>query len=222
MLLQCTDEGSNGRSLLADGHIDTIDRLACLIETLLVDDGINGDGGLTRLTVADDELTLSATDGNHRVDGLQACLQRFLHGLTIDNAGSLAVERHFESISQIDVAFAVDSLSQRINDASKHVVVDTDGGDTFCTLHNLSFLNTRRGAKEHAAHIVFLQVHHDSHCAVLKLQQFVGFSITKTVNTGHAVADGEHGAHLVEFLGAGDSLQLVEQHLGYFAWFDFI
>ena len=63
MLLQRADKGSNGTGLLTDGHIDTIDRLACLIETLLVDDGINGDGGLTRLTVTDDELTLSATDG---------------------------------------------------------------------------------------------------------------------------------------------------------------
>ena len=53
MLLERAHKGSNGTGLLADGYIDTIDRLACLIETLLVDDGINGDGGLTCLTVTD-------------------------------------------------------------------------------------------------------------------------------------------------------------------------
>ena len=61
MLLKRAHEGCNSTGLLTNGYIDTIDRLACLIETLLIDDGINGDGGLTSLTVANDELTLSSS-----------------------------------------------------------------------------------------------------------------------------------------------------------------
>ena len=116
MLLQCRDKGCNGTSLLTDGHIDTIDRFACLIEALLVDDGIHGDSGLTRLTVADDKLTLATADGNHRVNGLQTCLQRFLNGLTVNHTRGLAVERHLKSVAQINIALAVNGLSQRIDD----------------------------------------------------------------------------------------------------------
>ena len=44
----------------------------------LVDDRVQGDSGLTRLTVTNDELTLTTTDRNHRVDSLQASLQRLM------------------------------------------------------------------------------------------------------------------------------------------------
>ena len=47
----------NGGELLTNGDIDAIDVLAAL-----VDDGIDGDGRLTCLTVADNQLTLSAAD----------------------------------------------------------------------------------------------------------------------------------------------------------------
>ncbi len=54
--------GHRGR-LLSDGHIDADDVLP-----LLVDDRIDGDGRLSRLTVSDDQLTLSPSDGEHGVD----------------------------------------------------------------------------------------------------------------------------------------------------------
>ena len=37
---------------------------------LLVDDGVNGDGGLASLPVTDDQLTLATADGHKRVDSL--------------------------------------------------------------------------------------------------------------------------------------------------------
>ena len=48
VLLKSLNNGSNRRSLLADGHIDTVNALAPL-----VDDGIDGNRRLTCLTVAD-------------------------------------------------------------------------------------------------------------------------------------------------------------------------
>ena len=57
---------------------------------------------------------------------------------------------------------------------------------------------------------------------VLKLQQLVGLGVAQSVDTGHTVADGQHGTHLVELLDIGDTLELVEQDLGYFAWFNLI
>lgn len=43
---------------------------------LLVDDRVDADGGLARLTVTDDQLTLSAPDGDQSVHGLEAGLRR--------------------------------------------------------------------------------------------------------------------------------------------------
>ena len=59
--------------LLANGDVDTVQLLLgviSLVEALLVDDGVNGDGGLASLPVTDDQLTLATADGHKRVDSL--------------------------------------------------------------------------------------------------------------------------------------------------------
>ena len=209
VFLQRRDEGRHGRGFLSDGHVDAIDGLSCLVETLLVDDGIDGNSGFTRLAVADDELALSASDGNHRVDGFQTGLQRLFHGLTIDDARRLAVERHFEGVRQVDVALSINGFAQRIDDATEHIVVYTNRCDAVCALHDHTFLDACRRAEQHAADVVFLKVHHDGHRAVLELQEFVGLGVSQSVDAGHAVADGQHGAYLVEFLLIGKAFELV-------------
>ena len=72
------------RVLLADRDVDAHDAV-----TLLVDDRVDRDGRLAGLAVADDELTLAAADRRHRVDRLDAGLERLVHGLAADDAGRL-------------------------------------------------------------------------------------------------------------------------------------
>src|SRR5690606_2505365 len=62
--LQSFHHARHGGCLLADGHVDANDVLA-----LLIDDGVDHQGGLARLAVADDQLPLAPADGNHGVDG---------------------------------------------------------------------------------------------------------------------------------------------------------
>jgi hypothetical protein len=78
----------DGRLLLPDRVIDADHAFAALI-----DDRVDGDGGLARLTVADDQLALAAADRHHAVDRLQPGLQRLLHRLPIDDAGREALDR---------------------------------------------------------------------------------------------------------------------------------
>ena len=68
----------DGRLLLADGDVEAENALA-----LLVDDRVDRDGGLAGLAVADDELALTAADRDHRVDGLDAGLERLLDRLAL-------------------------------------------------------------------------------------------------------------------------------------------
>ena len=56
---------------------------------LLVDDRVDRDGGLAGLAVADDQLALAAADRDHRVDGLDAGLERLVDGLALDDARRL-------------------------------------------------------------------------------------------------------------------------------------
>ena len=73
------DNLGDGGPLLTDGDVDAVQLLLLvsgLVEALLVDDGVDGDGGLAGLTITDDQLTLATTDGHKRVDGLDASLQR--------------------------------------------------------------------------------------------------------------------------------------------------
>ena len=75
------------RALLADGDVDAEHVLA-----LLVDDRVDADGGLARLAVADDQLALPAPDGDHGVDGLEARLERLLHGAPVHDARRVALD----------------------------------------------------------------------------------------------------------------------------------
>ena len=88
MIFQLAHNRGNGRLLLADRHVDTLDA-----GIFLVDDRVDGDGGLTNLAVTDDQLTLATTDWHHGVDGFQTSLDRLINGLTSDNAGSHFLDR---------------------------------------------------------------------------------------------------------------------------------
>ena len=46
------------------------------VESLLVDDGVNGNCGFAGLTIANDQLTLTTTNGYQRIDGLDASLKK--------------------------------------------------------------------------------------------------------------------------------------------------
>src|SRR5271157_2206165 len=72
---------SHGGPFLADRHVDTLN-----IGIFLVNYGVNSNRGLTGLAVSDDKFTLPTADRNHRVDGLDAGLQRLLHRLPLDDA----------------------------------------------------------------------------------------------------------------------------------------
>ena len=63
------DDLSYGRALLPDGDINADD-----VAAFLIDDRVDGDGGLAGLAIADDQLALAATDRNHAVDRLQTGL----------------------------------------------------------------------------------------------------------------------------------------------------
>ena len=77
--------------------------------------------------VADDELALATADRGHRVDRLDAGLQRLVHRLALHDAGRLQLER--ATGLGLDLAEAVDRLAERVDDAAEEGVADGDRED---------------------------------------------------------------------------------------------
>ena len=112
-------ERDDRRHALADRDVDRDDA-----GVLVVDDRVDRDRRLARLTVADDQLSLAAADRDHRVDRLQAGLHRFLDRLALDDAGRLELGR--AALGRVDVALAVERAPERVDDASEQGLADGD------------------------------------------------------------------------------------------------
>ena len=83
MLLQRRDNFSDLGLPLSNCNIDTNHVLPLLIEN-----GVQRNCRFPCLTIPDDQLPLTATDRNHRVDRLDAGLQRNGHRFARDHTGS--------------------------------------------------------------------------------------------------------------------------------------
>src|SRR5690606_36431521 len=124
-ILERALHGSNRGALLADGAVDAANLLvdgARLPVGLLVDDGVDGEGRLAGLAVADDELALSTADGDHGVDRLDSGLHGLVHALALHDAGRLQLE--CAAAFRLDCAEAVDGVAEGVHDAPKVAVTD--------------------------------------------------------------------------------------------------
>ena len=72
--LQRVDKRGDGRTLLSDCYIDAVDWVTGFVVATLVDDRVDGNGGLSGLAVSDDQFALSASDRDHCIDSLDTGL----------------------------------------------------------------------------------------------------------------------------------------------------
>src|SRR5690606_14990989 len=103
-----------GGLLLTNGNVD-----AAAAAVLLVDDGVDGHGGLADLTVTDDQLTLATADRNHRIVCLVTGLYGLVYRLTPDHAG----RNLLNGVAQLglDRALAIDRITQGVNHAAQQL-----------------------------------------------------------------------------------------------------
>ena len=86
-----------------------------------------------------DRLTLAAANGNHRVDGLDACLQRLLDRLAVKDSGRRRLNGTI--VGGFDGAFTVDGLAQRVDDTADQSFAHRDGDDLARALDGAAFLD---------------------------------------------------------------------------------
>ncbi len=179
------------RALLPDRAVD-----ADQVLTLAVDDGVEADGSLAGLAVADDQLTLAAANRNHGVDRLEACHHRLAHRLTIDYAGCQPLDG--QTLRGGNGALIVNGLAERIYDAADERFTHGDAENLPGTLDLVAFANLGVLAHQHGADLVFFEVHGESRDAVGELDEFAGHNLVETMQAGDAVTQRDNRAHLVD------------------------
>src|SRR5690606_17332246 len=207
---------------LADGDIDAIELLAlviALVDFALVDEGVDGDGGLAGLTVADDQFALAAADGNERVERLEAGLHRLVYRLARDDAGRLDLDAH--ALVGLDRPLAVDRVAETVDDAAEQALADGDVDDRAGALDGVAFLDLGVRAEDHDADIVGFEVERHALHAIGELDHFTGLDIVEAVDAGDAGADRENRADLAD-RGVGPEIgDLVLDDLADFSGADF-
>src|SRR3546814_7935230 len=130
IFFELADDLCDGRALLADSDIDAIKLLRFVgagVGFLLVDEGVDRDGGLAGLAIADDQFALAAADGNERVERLEAGLDGFVDRGARDDARRLHFDAH--ALVGLDRALAVDRIAEAIDDAAEQALADGDVDD---------------------------------------------------------------------------------------------
>src|SRR5208282_4683619 len=158
----------------------------------LVDDRIDGDRGLAGLTIADYQLALSPSDHQHRVDRLDAGLQRLLDGLAANDAGRFDLDA--PRLGRFDRPLAVDGLTECVDDAAEQAFADRDFGDSAGAFDLVAFLNGLGIAEEHGADVVLLEAQHHPVHLMGKFEQLAECRVLKSVDSGDTVAARQDAA----------------------------
>ena len=201
VFLQDAHHLGNFALLLADGDIDADE-----VGVALVDDGVNGDGGFACGAVADDEFPLAASDGDHRINGLDAGLDGGVHGFADHDVGGGALYRHL-TVGE-DGAFAVQRPAQGVDDAADEGVADGDFNNLPGGAHPVTLFNGVGIAEDGGADDVRFQVEGQAEDAVAKVQQLVGADALQALDAGDAVAHLDDGADIHQGQVAAEFLNL--------------
>ena len=185
------DDAGNGRFLLTDGHVK-----ALYAGAFLIDDRVDADGRLAGFSVADDQFALAASDGRHRVDGLDAGLQRHFDGLASGHARGVRFDR--PAFGGHDRSAAVQRISQRIDHASQHGVADRHREQPAGAVDFVAAVDFQIIAEDDHAHGIFFEVEGQSDDSAGKLDHLARHDAGQAVDAGDAVAHLDHPADLAD------------------------
>ena len=162
----------------------------------MVHDGVERDGGLSGLPIADDELPLTAADRNHRVDRLDPGLQRLLHGLSCDDSRRFQLDTTV--LRACDRPFAIDRDAKRIDDTAPESLTDRHLGDASRPTDFVTLADRASLTEKHRSDIVLFEVQHHAEDFVGKLQQLAGGGLVQSVDARDAVTTRKDDARLAD------------------------
>jgi len=197
---------------LADAAVNTN-----YVAAFLIDDGVQNDGGFAGLAVADDQFALAAANRNHRVDSLDAGLQRLANGLAVEHTGGDAFERI--ALLRKDGTLSVERFAERIHHAADEGLPHGNGHNGIGALDDVALFQFGRLAKKHGADFFLFEVQRDAENVFWEGEHFAGHDFFEAVNTRDAVADADDRADFVDGNGLLVVLDLLAQDLADFVRF---
>ena len=221
IFFELLDDLRDGRALLADGDIDAVELLALVVarvDALLVDEGIDRDGGLAGLAVTDDQFALATADGDEGVDRLQAGLHGFVHRLAGDDARRLDFDAL--ALGIFDRALAIDRVAEAVDDAAQQTLADGNVDDGAGTLDGVAFLDLGIRAEDHDADIVGFEVECHALNAIGELDHFARLDVVEAMDAGDAVTHGQNGTDFADLRFGAEIGDLVLDDLRNFCGVD--
>ena len=189
-MLQILYQLGDGAGFLPDGDVDAHHALPFLVQN-----GVQGDGGLAGLPVADDQLPLSPSDGEHGVDGEQARLHRRVYRLAVDDAGGRGLNGQIAL--RRNVALTVNGHTQRVHHPAQKAVPHRDTGGLTCAADDAAGFNGLTAAEQDAAYTIRPQIlHHALHTGG-KLQNFTVGRVFQSADGGDLVTYRQNAAYLL-------------------------
>ena len=203
-----------GRALLANGHVNAENAVA-----LLVQNGIQCDGSFTGLTVADNQFALTAADGDHAIDGLDAGLQRYGNGLTLDDTGS---RTFYRSISgRFDGAFAIDGGAEGIDNAADEGFAYRNRNNTAGTADAVAFFDAGIITQNDDGDGIFFKVLGNAVFPIGEFQQLIHHALVQSGGTSNTIANDDDGTYLILHNVVFVIFDLGFNNFGYFLWSQF-
>jgi hypothetical protein len=172
--------------LLAHGYINTINRFPFVVKFLLVQNSIDGHRGLTRLSIPDNQLPLSPSDGDHGIYGFDTGLKRFVYRLSVYYARSFSFKGHLIKIS-FKRTFPVYGIPQCIHYPPEHAFSYIDGSNSFGPFYSVTLPNGFGITEKHGAYVIFFKIKHHCFHTAFKLNQLTGLRFGKSVYPGDTV-----------------------------------
>ena len=145
--------------------------------------------------------------GVMRVDGLDAGLQRLADALALHHRRRLQLQR--AALVGLDLAAAVDRLTERVDDAAEEGVTDRYREHLAGALDLLALFDLLEVAEDHGADAVLVEVERHPEDAAGELEQLLGHHRRQALDVRDTVAGVDDGADLFALgvgLEAGDIL----------------
>lgn len=134
----------DGWSLLTNGNVNAIEFLGLILVRVkeswfLVNNGVDSNGGLTSLSITDDQLSLPSSNGDEHIDWFQTGLHWLVHWLSWNDTWCF----QFDSLSLIglDGTGSIDWVTKSINNSSEHFLSNGDIHNWTSSLHDITFLD---------------------------------------------------------------------------------
>jgi len=184
---------------LTNGNVHTVELVGLIVGAvppLLVKHGVQSDGSLTGLTITDNQLTLTTTDGDHGVDRLETGLDGLVDGLTGENARGLDLSTTL--LLGVEGTLSVDGVTEGIDDTAEKLGSDRDIDNLSGTLDGLTLLDETVRTEKHNTDLAGFQVHAHALDTGGELDKLLSLDVVHAVDTGNTVTDGENTTSLGE------------------------